>query len=54
MREIVIDTRGRFDRGFPGGVIAFVIVILILTSISDPRSSCYLELETPIHQEVPK
>ena len=52
MRSLVIDTRSRFDRGIPGGVIALVIVVLILTSVSDPRSSCYLGRNpTPTHQE---
>jgi len=52
MRSLVIDTRSRFDRGIPGGVIALVIVVLILTSVSDPRSSSYLGRNpTPTHQE---
>ena len=55
MREIVVDTRSRFDRGLPGGVIAVVIVILILTSVSNPQSSCYVDLsDTPVRQEATK
>lgn len=52
MRSIVIDTRSRFDRGIPGGVIVLVIVVLILTSVSNPGSSCYVE-RIPTHQETP-
>lgn len=52
MRSLVIDTRSRFDKGLPGGVIAFVVVVLILTSVTDPRSSCYVE-RAPTTQETP-
>ena len=50
MRSIVIDTRSRFDKGIPGGVIALAIVVLILTSVSNPRSSCHIDW-SPTHQE---
>lgn len=48
-RHLRFDTRGRIDRGIPGGVIAFAIVMMILSAISDSRSACYIE--TPIHIE---
>jgi hypothetical protein len=54
MRSLVIDTRSRFDKGIPGGVIAIVVVVLILTSASNPRSSCYVERAAPTTQEAPK
>ena len=52
MRSLIIDTRSRFDKGIPGGVIALAIVVLILTSVSNPSSSCYVE-RSPTQQETP-
>ncbi len=52
MRSLIIDTRSRFDKGIPGGVIALVIVVLIFTSVSNPSSSCYVEM-SPTQQETP-